>query len=234
MRGSEQTVMTESAPLLTGEPESAVKPLSLAGQAGFYERRLKRPFDIVVTILLVVVLAPIAVAIARAVRVGLGQGVLYSQRRVGRHGHPFTIWKFRTMRHDRRNGESRPIPGDRRQVHKTEHDPRHTGLGTFLRRLSLDEIPQLWNVIRGDMSLVGPRPEVYEVAEKRGYIDHVRHEVRPGMTGPFQISEVRATGDLRDGLEGDVEYVRNVTLRGDLGLLVKTLIVTVRRSAAGS
>ena len=164
--------------------------------------------------------------IALAVRVGLGKSVLYSQERVGRDGAPFTIYKFRTMRPDRRQRELEFPENDRRgNNHKQADDPRHTGLGQFLRKLSLDELPQLLNVMRGEMSLVGPRPEMVGVARQRGYLNHPRHEVLPGMTGPYQVSELRLNGDLRDGLHLDVEYVNDLNFRNDLAYLIKTVTV---------
>jgi len=219
----------------------AAEDLRLVRDKSLYERRLKRSFDIAGGIAVGVLVLPLALTIAFAIRVGLGKGVLYSQRRVGMDGSPFVIWKFRTMRPDRRKNEigesgeidDASVEGDRRSAHKVLDDPRHTGLGRALRRLSLDELPQLINVLRGEMSLVGPRPELVGVASARGYLDHVRHEVRPGMTGPYQVSDLRLKGDLRDGLELDEQYVRNLTLRNDLRYLVKT-VRTMLAASSGS
>ncbi len=193
-----------------------------------YERRFKRPFDLVVGSIVLMGALPVMGAIAVAVRVGLGKGVLYSQQRAGADGAPFTIYKFRTMRPDRRQRELEfPADEDRRGEthHKADNDPRHTGLGRILRKLSLDELPQLLNVMRGEMSLVGPRPEMIDVARQRGYLHHVRHDVKPGMTGPYQTSLLRLNGDLRDGLELDAEYVNNLTFSNDLRYLLKTFTV---------
>jgi len=193
-----------------------------------YERRFKRPLDVVVGGVALVGALPVMGLIAVAVRAGLGKGVLYSQQRAGAGGAPFTIYKFRTMRPDRRQRELEfPEESDRRgdMNHKDDDDPRHTGLGRILRRLSLDELPQLLNVMRGEMSLVGPRPEMIDVARQRGYLNHVRHDVKPGMTGPYQTSLLRLNGDLRDGLDLDEQYVNNLTLRNDLRYLLKTFTV---------
>ncbi|NNC78877.1 MAG: sugar transferase, partial [Acidimicrobiales bacterium] len=108
----------------------------------------------------------------------------------------------------------------------------HTTVGRILRKLSLDELPQLWNVIRGEMSLVGPRPEIPSVAESRGYLDHVRHTVRPGITGPYQVSELRYAGDLRDGLDLDEEYANNVTFHGDCAYILRTFVALGRGSGS--
>lgn len=220
------------APLSYVAPEN----LRLVREESLYERRLKRSFDVLGGVGLGLLLLPLALLIAVAIRVGLGKGVFYSQRRVGMDRKPFVIWKFRTMRPDRRlreigEIEDAAVEEDRRSAHKDFDDPRHTGLGRTLRRLSLDEIPQLINVLQGHMSLVGPRPELVGVASERGYLDHIRHQVRPGMTGPYQVSELRLSGDLRDGLELDAEYVQNLTLRTDLRCLVRTVGVMLGRSS---
>jgi len=214
----------------------AAEDLRLVRTKSLYERRLKRSLDIAGGVLIGGLVLPLALLIALAIRVGLGKGIFYSQRRVGLDGSPFAIWKFRTMRPDRRKREvgeieEAAVDSDRRSAHKHLDDPRHTGLGRTLRRLSLDELPQLLNVLRGEMSLVGPRPELVGVASDRGYLNHVRHEVRPGMTGPYQVSELRLNGDLRDGLELDEEYVQNLTFRNDMGYLVRTISVMVGRSS---
>ena len=209
-----------------GDDLHIVRPRSL------YERRFKRPFDIVVGTAATVALAPVMGAIGGAIRWRLGKGVLYTQERVGKSQQPFTIYKFRTMRHDRRQRHVAVLNAqqvDRRNDHKADDDPRHTGLGRLLRRISLDELPQLINVLRGEMSLVGPRPEVIDVARERGYLDHSRHQVKPGMTGPYQISKLRENGDLRDGLDMDTEYVNNLTFRNDMRYLVGTVRMIFER-----
>ncbi|MDH3294481.1 MAG: sugar transferase, partial [Acidimicrobiia bacterium] len=156
-------------------------------------------------------------------------GVIYRQRRVGRDGSVFDIYKFRSMLPDRRV-EARPFVGvDRRVAHKSDDDPRHTAFGRFLRANSLDELPQLVNVIKGDMSLVGPRPELVSVADETGLIGHPRHRERPGITGLFQVSELRSTNQISAGLHLDVAYVVDVQLRRDLLILWRTIGVLFRR-----
>lgn len=195
-----------------------------------YERRVKRLGDVMMAAVAVVLVLPVALTIAGVIRAGLGRGVLYRQERVGLGGRPFTILKFRTMHPDRRTARGDSVSLDRRREHKTPSDPRHTGFGSWLRRWSLDEIPQLINVVRGDMSLVGPRPEVVSVAVERGYRDHIRHDVRPGLTGPYQTSSLRLSGDLRDGLAVDTAYVANLTFLGDLRYLLRTIGVLLGTS----
>jgi len=200
--------------------------LRIVRDRSLYERRLKRPFDVLFGSLALLLTLPLMILLALALRIGLGKGVLYSQQRIGLNGSPFTIYKFRTMRPDRRQREPElPVENERRGEHKDDNDPRHTGIGRWLRKLSLDELPQLFNVLRGEMSLVGPRPELVGVAKQRGYLNHIRHEVKPGMTGPYQISDLRLNGDLRDGLHLDRDYVKDLSLANDLRYLVKTFTV---------
>lgn len=213
-------------PRAEGETPPAGDDLRVLRYRSAYERRLKRPLDLVGAIVVLVLVSPLFIAIAAMIRIKLGKGIFYTQQRVGAGREPFTIYKFRTMRHDRRREQVEvPTTEDRRSSHKADHDPRHTGVGRLLRRFSLDELPQLINVIRGEMSLVGPRPEVYSVATERGYLHHPRHEVKPGMTGPYQVSDLRLSGDLRDGLDVDAQYVQSITLRKDLGYLLRTVTV---------
>jgi lipopolysaccharide/colanic/teichoic acid biosynthesis glycosyltransferase len=172
---------------------------------------VKRGIDVVAAGTLLVVLAPVLAVVAVAVRFRLGRPVLFRQTRPGLGGRPFEIVKFRTMRDS---------PG-------TDAD-RLTPLGRRLRALSLDELPELWNVVRGDMSLVGPRPLL------RAYVDRYtpeqarRHEVRPGITGWAQVHGRNAVGwDERLAL--DVFYVEQWSLRLDLRILFRTVAQVARR-----
>jgi lipopolysaccharide/colanic/teichoic acid biosynthesis glycosyltransferase len=199
---------------------------------GAYARYLKRPVDVVVAAAAVVVLLPVLAALAVAVRVKLGPGgIFYRQVRVGRNGTAFEILKFRSMLPDRRVAPRPYIGPERRRTHKSDNDPRHTPFGRFLRSSSLDELPQLFNVIRGDMSLVGPRPELVEVAAREGFLMHPRHLERPGMTGRFQVSELRAGNRVAAGLHLDVAYIANVRFRSDLAIVLKTLFVLAGRGS---
>jgi lipopolysaccharide/colanic/teichoic acid biosynthesis glycosyltransferase len=195
-----------------------------------YERRGKRVVDVVGASLVLLLALPLLICVLVAVRLTLGPGVVLRQPRVGRDGRTFEMLKVRTMREDRRRGGAAIDFPDRRRTHKHPDDPRHTPVGRFLRRLSLDELPQLVNVIRGDMSLVGPRPELVHVAREQGLLDHARHRVRPGMTGPWQVSAQRVEARITDGLELDVDYVSDVTLRRDLAVLARTVVIIFRPS----
>ena len=183
---------------------------------------LKRAFDIVVAAALLVVLAPLMAMIALAVRIGLGQPVIFVQERPGKGGRVFRLYKFRTMR-DARGPDGTPLPDAERL----------TGLGRFLRASSLDELPELWNVLRGDMSLVGPRPLLVEYLDRYSPRQARRHEVRPGITGLAQVSGRNALG-WDERLELDVRYVDERTFWLDLRILLLTLGTVVRREGIAS
>jgi lipopolysaccharide/colanic/teichoic acid biosynthesis glycosyltransferase len=192
-----------------------------------YQRYVKRGFDVVLGSIALVFTLPIMAAVAIALRVTLGPNVLFRQRRVGRHGHDFEMVKFRTMTPSRRKAMGGYDGPERRKTHKTIDDPRHTNLGRLLRRTSLDELPQLVHVVRGEMSLVGPRPELSTVVDKHGLRDHPRHAVRPGLTGTWQITHRTAGTHLFECFDDDLPYVNNVTLRNDLGVITKTVAVVL-------
>jgi lipopolysaccharide/colanic/teichoic acid biosynthesis glycosyltransferase len=173
--------------------------------------------ETIASALALIVLSPLLLAVAIAVRCGSRGPAIFRQRRLGRHARPFSLLKFRTMIHnapDLRNDDGSAYTGS--------GDPRVTALGGLLRRTSLDELPQLWNVLRGDMSIVGPRPDqvdqlsYYTAAERR------KLEVRPGLTGLAQISgRNRIPWSRRKEL--DVEYVERRCLRLDLEIMLKTI-----------
>jgi lipopolysaccharide/colanic/teichoic acid biosynthesis glycosyltransferase len=162
---------------------------------------------------------PMAV-IACVITVTMGRPVLFRQRRVGLDGEPFEVLKFRTMRPDRR-GQRLDVIHDRRRTHKSHRDPRHTNVGRFLRRHSLDELPQLINVARGEMSLVGPRPELESVVDEYRPGLEQRHLVKPGLTGLWQIS-ARGSGPMHENGEWDLAYVERVSFKTDLWILLRT------------
>jgi lipopolysaccharide/colanic/teichoic acid biosynthesis glycosyltransferase len=156
--------------------------------------------------------------------------VLLVQPRIGRAGRTFGMLKFRTMHPCRRHRyEAVPPEQDRRCRHKSDEDPRHTRLGRLLRQTSLDELPQVWNVLRGDMSLVGPRPELPAIVA--GYADwqHRRHEVKPGITGLWQVTErTHSAGEMHLHTGTDLAYLEQLSLRTDLAILIRTPIVLMR------
>jgi lipopolysaccharide/colanic/teichoic acid biosynthesis glycosyltransferase len=192
-----------------------------------YRRFGQRCLDLVVGVPVLIVLSPVMLSVALAVRLTQGRTVIFRQERLTQDGRAFTCLKFRTMEPDRRIHADDFDGADRRECHKSDSDPRHTALGRILRKYSLDELPQLFNVVRGDMALVGPRPEMVSVATP-AFVDHPRHQVKAGMTGPFQLSELRESGRLTDGLALDLDYVLRQSLRTDLMLLGRTIVFCVR------
>lgn len=206
-------------------------PVLLAPRPTVYARWLKRPFDVALALVALALALPILVVVAVLIPALLGPGgILYRQQRVGRNGEPFTIYKFRSMLRDRRMTDSPTYIGPERRIrHKTADDPRHRPFGRFLRATSLDELPQLFNVLRGEMSLVGPRPELCRVASDEGFVDHPRHLARPGLTGAFQVSHLRATNRISSGLYLDLDYVAHVRFGADLRILARTVVIPFAR-----
>ena len=178
---------------------------------------LRRAVDIAVALAGLTIAAPVFGLGAAAIRVAMGPGVLYRAERLGRGGHPFTLLKFRSMRH--------PEPGQE----GPEFDQLRLGrLGRWLRATSLDELPSLVNLLRGDITLVGPRPLPVHYWDRFRGDEYRRFDVRPGITGLAQVSG-RNTVDWDSRLALDVEYVANRTLRGDLAILARTVPAVLRR-----
>jgi exopolysaccharide biosynthesis polyprenyl glycosylphosphotransferase len=190
---------------------------------------LKRTIDVVLATLLLILCIPFALGIALAIKLGSPGPILFSQDRVGRYGHRFRMYKFRTMRPDRRRLNVGPPPGqpERRVAHKTQHDPRVTRVGKILRRTSLDELPQLINVLRGDMSLVGPRPELPSIVANYEPWQHARHAVLPGITGWWQIKR-DGTRLMHEATELDIYYVAHWSIALDLLILWRTIAHVLR------
>jgi sugar transferase EpsL len=182
-----------------------------------YQRHVKRTFDVVGACLGLIAAAPALFLIAVLVRTRLGSPVFFVQTRPGHHGRPFRIVKFRTMR-DARNADGVPLPDA----------ARLTPFGAFLRSTSLDELPELWNVIRGDMSLVGPRPLLMEYLDRYTPAQARRHDALPGITGLAQVSG-------RNGLTWDEkfafdrEYIDGCSLSLDVRILFLTILQVVSR-----
>ena len=205
-----------------GSATAVSSEASVVRVVGVYDRVFKRCIDLVGSLLCLVILLPVIAAAALAVRLMLGPNIFFRQERVGRNGKTFRMIKFRSMQHDRRSDNADFDGSDRRQTHKSLNDPRHTPVGRFIRKWSLDELPQLFNVLKGDMSLVGPRPELVRVAQAHNLIDHPRHLVRPGITGLWQVSRERSAL-LHENVHIDTEYVMHVTFLGDVKILLRTV-----------
>ena len=201
---------------------SAPTDTAIVRVVGSYDRFFKRCIDFVGSLLCLVILLPVIAGVALAVRLVLGPNIFFRQERVGRNGKTFRMIKFRSMMHDRRSDNADFDGSDRRQTHKSLNDPRHTPVGRFIRKWSLDELPQLFNVVKGDMSLVGPRPELVRVAQAHNLIEHPRHLVRPGITGLWQVSRERSSL-LHENVHIDTDYVTRVTFIGDAKILLRTV-----------
>ncbi|WP_173923449.1 sugar transferase [Agromyces sp. Marseille-P2726] len=194
---------------------------------------LKRGFDLVAASLGLLVIAPVLLAIAVAIRLDGPGPILYAQDRVGRDGRTFRMLKFRTMvpDADQRLRALAALNEGSGPLFKLHDDPRVTSVGRFLRRHSLDELPQLFNVLRGDMSMVGPRPPLTcEVEEYEGHV-HRRLLIKPGLTGLWQVSG-RSDLEWDEGVRLDLYYVENWSLTGDLMLIWRTLRVVLRGDGA--
>jgi lipopolysaccharide/colanic/teichoic acid biosynthesis glycosyltransferase len=191
--------------------------LQTAGPPGLYQTFGKRAFDAAAATVLMLALSPVYAVLALLVRLRLGTPVLFRQRRPGLHGRPFTLVKFRSMT-DRYDGGGGLLP---------DHE-RLTGFGRFLRASSLDELPELWNVLVGHMSLVGPRPLLMEYLARYSPRQARRHAVRPGITGLAQVHGRNAL-PWPERLELDVRYVRNASFRLDVMILFRTVWLVVTR-----
>lgn len=180
--------------------------------------KLKRAFDIVVAGIGLILLLPLIAAVAILVRINLGRPILFRQERPGRFAKPFTLFKFRTMRQTRWQERS-PLPDAQRL----------SPFGKYLRATSLDELPELWNVVRGDMSLVGPRPLLMEYVPLYTDQQARRHEVRPGLTGWAQVNGRNALS-WADRFELDVWYIDHWSMWLDLKILGMTARDVLKRT----
>jgi sugar transferase EpsL len=178
---------------------------------------LKRLLDVLLTIIGGLILVPFLLLIALAVRLSMGSPILFRQKRPGLRGEPFEVYKFRTMRNVR-DEKGQLLPDAERL----------TALGPFLRSLSLDELPEIWNVLRGEMSLVGPRPLLMQYLERYSSEQARRHEVLPGITGWAQINGRNAL-TWEDKFRLDVWYVDNWSIWLDLKILLITLWKVIKR-----
>jgi lipopolysaccharide/colanic/teichoic acid biosynthesis glycosyltransferase len=178
---------------------------------------VKRPLDCILALGALVVLSPILVITAILVRTKLGSPVLFTQERPGRDERTFKLFKFRTMTDERNeNGELLP------------DEERLTSFGKMLRTTSLDELPELWNIIKGDMALVGPRPLLVKYLPRYSPEQHRRHEVRPGLTGYAQAHGRNAV-TWEDKFKMDVWYVDHLTFKTDVGVIIDTVKAVLKR-----
>ena len=201
----------------------------------FYEC-IKRIFDLVVSLVAVIVLSPILLGIALAIRLEDRGPSLYRAQRVGRGGKPITVYKFRSMRMNADRLEDMLTPEELEEYKKNfklEHDPRITKVGAFLRKTSLDELPQLFNILSGTLSLVGPRPVLQEETELYGDKRNLLLSCKPGLTGLWQVSgrsNVTYENGRRQALE--LQYVSQRSLWLDIKILFWTVGAVVRMDGA--
>ncbi|MCD8039675.1 MAG: sugar transferase [Lachnospiraceae bacterium] len=188
----------------------------------FYEKYVKRLLDIMISLTALIILSPVFLAVAALVRIKLGSPVIFRQQRPGFHERVFGLCKFRSMTDARgENGELLP------------DEARLTKFGKTLRATSLDELPELWNILKGDMSLIGPRPLLVKYLPLYNDFQRHRHDVRPGLTGWAQVNGRNAISWERR-FEYDVEYVQKISFAFDLKILLQTVAVVFRHSGISS
>nr|WP_274619130.1 sugar transferase [Bifidobacterium amazonense] len=203
-------------------------------QYSAHTRIVKRLFDIVLSVLALAVSAIVTIPVAIAIKLTDGGPVFYTQRRIGLRGEPFNMIKFRSMvvNADALKAQLAKENGQEgRFIFKMKNDPRITPVGRFIRRFSIDELPQFINVLRGDMSIVGPRPPLPEEHARYNQIYATRMLVKPGITGPWQVSG-RSDLSAEESERLDVSYVQNWSIAGDLVLMLRTVSAVVMQRGA--
>ncbi len=189
---------------------------------GFYEKYIKRLLDVVLSGIALIVLSPVFLIVALLVRIKLGSPVIFKQERPGLNEKIFKMYKFRSMTDERdENGELLP------------DEVRLTQFGKTLRSTSLDELPELWNIFKGDMSIVGPRPLMVRYLPLYNEIQHRRHTVKPGLTG---LSQVTGRNGLSwpERFEKDVFYTENISFDLDFKIVIKTILTVIRKEGINS
>lgn len=183
----------------------------------FYNKYIKRMFDVIISVIAIALLSPVLLIIAILIRVKLGKPIIFRQSRPGKDEKIFDIIKFRTMTYEKdENGELLP------------DELRLTGFGKWLRTTSLDELPELFNILKGDLSIVGPRPLLISYLDFYSERERLRHKAKPGLTGLAQVSG-RNYLAWDERLEKDVEYVENISFALDVRIFVQTIIQVLKR-----
>jgi lipopolysaccharide/colanic/teichoic acid biosynthesis glycosyltransferase len=212
--------------------DAVAEPIGLAN-ARWWERAAKRAMDVVVSAILLLLLLPLLLVVAVAIGVSSRGPILFLQRRVGLNGEPFGMLKFRSMRRDAHDGrdELAHLNEATGPVFKIRNDPRVTRVGRLIRRWSIDELPQLANVLFGQMSLVGPRPPLEEEYVTYGSRERGRLGVKPGLTCTWQVSG-RSEVDFETWVDMDLDYISSWSLGLDLRLLAQTIPAVLRGRGA--
>jgi lipopolysaccharide/colanic/teichoic acid biosynthesis glycosyltransferase len=200
---------------LEGPSSDAVRSLDYSGK--YLSYLVKRFCDVMGSLFLLIALLPLFLLIAILIKIDSSGPVLFRHQRIGKDGKPFVLWKFRSMRAEVPKYEASPI---------SAVDVRLTRVGRLIRRMSIDEMPQLINVLKGEMSLVGPRPEMPFIVARYDPVACERLAVRPGITGLWQISPARAF-PIHENLQYDLHYIRNQSLFLDCAIIVRTITAVI-------
>lgn len=204
---------------------------------GIYEKYIKRLFDIICSGLALIILSPLLIVVCLLVRCNLGSPIIFKQERPGYHGEIFEMYKFRTMlsaqtRDGRILTDSERLECIEKGIDILSDEERLTKFGRFLRMLSIDELPELWNILKGDMSIVGPRPLAVIYLPYYTEEENRRHDARPGLTGLAQVMG-RNSASWETKFKYDIEYVDNITFLNDLKIIFKTVSVVLSRDGIG-
>lgn len=182
-----------------------------------YAKYIKRILDLILSLMALIVLMPLMIIIGILVRINLGSPIIFKQKRPGKNEKTFTLYKFRTMT-DKRDIDGNLLPDEYRL----------TKFGKFLRSTSLDELPELINIIKGDMAIVGPRPLLVEYLPYYTEEEKHRHDVRPGLTGLAQVNG-RNLLEWDERLKKDLEYINSISVKNDLFIIFRTIINVIKR-----
>ncbi len=189
---------------------------------GIYEKYIKRMLDFILSLIALICLSPVLLIVSILVRTKLGSPIIFKQQRPGKNEKIFTLYKFRTMT-DEKDENGKLLPDSQRL----------TKFGKFLRSTSLDELPELINIIKGDMAIVGPRPLLVEYLPLYNKEQKHRHDVRPGLTGLAQVNG-RNLISWEEKFNNDIKYINNITFIGDVEIIIKTAINVIKKDGINS